>query len=69
MPFEQELQKAVATPVGRKSANFDYNKNKKERLKRASTDEADVDKNKKPRREEDNTGDFSVFGSPLSIKK
>ena len=31
MPFDQEVQKAAAVPIGRKTANFDYNKNRKER--------------------------------------
>ena len=65
MPFDQEVQKAAAVPIGRKTANFDYNKNHKTRRQK----QPDPTKSKKMRREESNPGDFSIFGSPLSIKK
>lgn len=65
MPFDQEVQKAAAVPIGRKTANFDYNKNRKERREK----QLNSTKSKKMCLDESNPGDFSIFGSPLSVKK
>ena len=82
LPLEQDAQKACARPVGRTSANYDYNKNTRVREKGReivilSSDEDDFDQMKKLRCREnvvilssdDERGDFSLLGAPLSTIK